>query len=113
VNKEFKLKKSEKFQETFEKGKNIPYKNLFYVKYTKNNFDTAKIGLAVSKKHGNAPYRNHVKRQVRSIFSNLNLSKLKTNNYIFIFSKNFCELKYKDKKEILEEFYKKIINGKF
>ncbi len=61
-----KIKKNSDFQRLFGRGKKVfsPYLSLLYFKS-----DKLKMGIAVSKKHGNAVTRNRVKRLVRAAFS--------------------------------------------
>ena len=113
MNKKYKLKQKEIFQKTFDKGRNDKYNNFFFVKILKFKTNkNAKIGIAVSKKIGNAPKRNYIKRQVRAIFGNLDLSKLDNNNYVFVLNKVFCEKTFKEKKDILNSYYNKLLDGK-
>ena len=110
----YKLKRNELFQKTFEKGAKNKFKNLFFINILENKEnDNAKFGFAVSKKFGNAPYRNKIKRQVRAIFSENNLDAIENNNYVLVFSKFFCEMSFKDKKRELNEYLKLLKNGNF
>ncbi|NQX83697.1 MAG: ribonuclease P protein component [Mycoplasmataceae bacterium] len=114
MNSIYRLKKSEVFQETFEKGAKNKFKNLFFINILENSKNkNMKIGIAVSKKFGHAPYRNRIKRQVRDILSKQELSKLDSHNYVFVFSKKFCELSYADKEKELAAYIKVIKNGNY
>ena len=61
-----KIKKNSDFQKLFKKGKKAfsPYLTLIYFPS-----DSLSMGIAVSKKHGNAVTRNRIKRLVRAAFS--------------------------------------------
>lgn len=60
-----KIKKNSDYQKLFNKGKKAfsPYISLIYLPS-----DKLRMGVAVSKKHGNAVTRNRIKRLLRAAF---------------------------------------------
>ena len=62
----FKLKKAAEFKAVFKKGFKF-YSQTLCVIYLKNSVG-AKMGIAVSKKHGKAVKRNKIKRLLRAAF---------------------------------------------
>jgi ribonuclease P protein component len=61
------LTRKGEFKNVFEQGRKFPSKHL--ILYIQNNgLDHSRLGLAVSRKVGNAVTRNRVKRRLREIF---------------------------------------------
>lgn len=81
-----KIKKNSDFQKLFKKGKKVfsPYLTLIYFPS-----DKLSMGIAVSKKYGNAVKRNRIKRLVRAAFSD-SCGILK-DNYSMIVLPRICE----------------------
>ena len=64
------LTRKSEFKIVFEQGRKFPSKHLIlYV--LPNRLDHSRLGLAVSKKVGNAVTRNRVKRRLREVFRKL------------------------------------------
>jgi ribonuclease P protein component len=61
------LLKSKDFEDVFENGRKIGGR-FFVLVVRKHNLPLARLGLVVSKKVGNAPVRNRVKRVIREQF---------------------------------------------
>ena len=74
------IKKNTDYQKLFNKGKKAfsPYISLIYLPSQK-----MRMGLAVSKKHGNAVKRNRIKRLLRAVFAG-NLSDLNKNYSVIL-----------------------------
>lgn len=76
-----KIKKNTEFQKIFSKGKRGFSSRLTVLYYPSQ---TLRMGICVSKKHGNSVTRNRVKRLLREIFR-LNGDKLKREyNYVLV-----------------------------
>lgn len=77
----FKIKKNTEFQKIFAKGKR-GFSSRLTLLYVPS--DVFKMGICVSKKHGNSVTRNRIKRLLREIFR-LNADKLKKEyNYVLL-----------------------------
>lgn len=64
---EKRLKKQRDFDLVFNKGKRA-YTKAVAMYYVENRSSNAKIGISVSKKHGNAVVRNRIKRLLRASY---------------------------------------------
>lgn len=92
------LKKNADFQRLFKKGKKV-YSKYLTVIYNYCSGKTV-MGIAVSKKHGKAVKRNHIKRLVRAAFSEC-LEKL-NGSYSLVILPKVCEsYSFKDMKQSL------------
>lgn len=80
------VKKNYQFDEIIKKGNCI--KNKYYVVYHKdNNLPYDRYGISVSKKLGNAVFRNKYKRKIRSIIDNYRKLYINSKDYIIIIRK--------------------------
>ena len=80
------VKKSHQFEEIIKKGNCI--KNRYYVIYSlKNNLPYDRFGISVSKKLGNAVFRNKYKRKLRAIIDNYRKLYINQKDYIIIIRK--------------------------
>ena len=74
-------------------------KNRSYVIYYKNNnLNYFRFGISVSKKLGNAVYRNKYKRRIRNIVDNYKKIYINKQDYIIILRKSGTEKKYNELK---------------
>ena len=91
------VKKSWEFEDIIKNGKCL--KNKYYVIHLKpNNLSYDRYGISVSKKLGNAVFRNKYKRKLRSIIDNYKKIYVNSTDYIIILrkeglSRSFSELK--------------------
>ena len=108
-----KIKKSQEFQELYKLGKKcFGHYGLIYIKKSKDLHDKNKYGFVVSKKNGNAPTRNRIKRLFRE-FCRLHDKDFKQGYDIIIISKRTCgtqidSLKYSDVEKDLLKIFKKV-----
>lgn len=65
--KECRIKKYEDFQAVFKNGQFF-YNDVIKIGLLENESDCHHLGLVVSKRHGNAPHRNRIKRLFREVF---------------------------------------------
>lgn len=88
---DIRLKNKKDFNEVFSSGKKAYSKNLTLIYKKKNEL---KVGICVSKKHGNAVKRNRIKRLIRASYYPY-LSKIK-GYYIVFLPKTDKEFTYKE-----------------
>ena len=80
------VKSNEEFSTIISTNKFL--KNQSFIIYKKNNnLPYDRFGISVSKKLGNAVYRNKYKRKIRSIIDNYKKSYNNSQDYIIIFRK--------------------------
>ena len=90
------VKSTRDFDKIIKEGKYL--KNKYFVIYYKdNNLPYDRFGISVSKKLGNAVFRNKYKRKLRSIIDNYKKECINSKDYIIILrkeaiSKNFNDL---------------------
>ena len=61
------LKNYEEFQAVFQNGRFF-YNEVLKIGFLKNENKDSRLGIIVSKQHGNAPHRNKIKRLLREVF---------------------------------------------
>ena len=93
-----KIKKSHEFSSVFKTGKFLNLSSMV-VQYKRKPFKAAiyssRYGIVVSKKVGNAVQRNFIKRRIRAVLNNINLSfKNKSVDYVFVARKNLIKIKF-------------------
>ena len=102
------IKRRHEFKQLFSKGK-IVYNKNFTFYYLKNKLSINQLGIAVSKKSGNAVDRNRIKRLIRENYKIFE-EKLST-GYNLLFSVNKkCQIKeinFYDVKKEMERALKK------
>lgn len=90
-----KIRKRSDFQAVYEKGKRIHLKS-FIVLLSRNDKGTARFGITVSKKVGNAVRRNRIKRLVREFFR-LNRDRIpESTDVVIIARKDLSLTRYRD-----------------
>ena len=82
------LKGSINFKRVLKQGKYVFGKNIaIYVKLNDLNNSTNRLGICVSKKHGNSVIRNKLKRWVREAYYSLENSLDKNYNIVILYRK--------------------------
>lgn len=94
MKREHRILKNEQFQTIIKTG-SLQRTPLCYAYYLPNDLNKLRVGVAVSKKIGNAVTRNKIKRQLRAAIRPY--VKTHTGDYIFI-----------AKKEIMDQSFKKL-----
>ena len=101
------VKNSWEFEEIIKNGK--CKKNKYYViHYKDNNLIYARYGVSVSKKLGNAVFRNKYKRILRSIIDNYKKNYINSRDYIIILRKEAIQKPY----ELLQKEFFALMNNK-
>ena len=99
------VKKSYEFDKIIKTGNCI--KNKYFVIYYKdNNLKYDRYGISVSKKLGNAVFRNKYKRKLRSIIDNYRKLYINSKDYIIIMRKEAISKSF----ELLEKEFITLIN---
>ena len=99
------VKENTDFEKIIKDGKCI--KNKYYViHHLKNNLPYDRYGISVSKKLGNAVFRNKYKRRIRSIIDNYKKLYINNEDYIIILRKDAISKDYK----ILEKEFFNLMN---
>ena len=105
MKKKFIVKSTRDFDSIIKNG--ICIKNKYYViYYQKNNLSYDRYGISVSKKLGNAVFRNKYKRKIRAIIDNYKKVYINNEDYIIILRKEAINQKY----EILQDSFFAIMN---
>lgn len=107
MKKKFIVKSTRDFDSIIKNG--ICIKNKYFViYYQKNNLSYDRYGISVSKKLGNAVFRNKYKRKLRAIIDNYKKVYINNEDYIIILRKEAINQKY----EILQDSFFAIMNKK-
>lgn len=85
--------KNEQFQVLIKKGR-LTRTPLCYGYYLANELNTLRVGIAVSKKVGNAPIRNRIKRQIRAIVRPY--TKTHAGDFVFVAKKEILNRNFAD-----------------
>lgn len=99
------VKKEKEFQDIIKNGRCL--KNKYYViHHKKNKLPYDRYGISVSKKLGNAVFRNLYKRKLRSMIDQYKKSYVNGEDYIIILRKEAIDQKY----QILEKEFFALMN---
>ena len=96
------VKTNQQFDDIINTGK--CYKNKYFVIYNKDNdLKYDRFGISVTKKLGNAVFRNKYKRKIRSIIDIYKKNYIKMKDYIIILRKGALDKSFDDlKKELID-----------
>lgn len=96
------VKRSQDFESIMKDGK--CRKNRCYVVYSKENqLPYNRYGISVSKKLGNAVFRNKMKRKVRNIIDNYKKNYINGKDYVIILRRGVVDMSYQDLEKNLIE----------
>lgn len=102
MNKRQRIKKDEEFQAVFKSGKSFANRQFVVYCYRKENQDTFRIGLSVSKKVGNAVTRNRIKRYIRQAFLEMNNDLQNNMDYVIIARNQAAKIDFHETKKSLQ-----------
>lgn len=95
MKKKYIVKENKDFEKIIKEGK-LRKNRSFLVYSLDNNLTYNKYGISVSKKLGNAVFRNKYKRKIRSIIDNLKKDYNIGKNYIIITRKGALDKNYQE-----------------
>ncbi len=95
MKKKYIVKENKDFEKIIKEGK-LRKNRSFLVYSLDNNLTYNKYGISVSKKLGNAVFRNKCKRKIRSIIDNLKKDYNIGKNYIIITRKGALDKNYQE-----------------
>ncbi len=99
------VKKSKDFEHIINEN-NCKKNKSFVIYYLENNLKYNRYGISVSKKLGNAVFRNKYKRIIRSIIDNYKKDYIISKDYIIILRRGALSKKYNELKDDLESLLK-------
>lgn len=102
------IKKNADFQKLFKQGKKVFSPDITLLYFPS---DRARMGVAVSKKHGKAVKRNRIKRLLRAVYTD-NLPLLKENYSVILVPKVNENYSYRSFEKSIKLCFKKINAGK-
>ncbi|XJZ27331.1 ribonuclease P protein component [Bacillota bacterium Lsc_1132] len=106
MKKELRIKKNKEFQEIFKKGRSFANRQFVVYVLHKEEQQSFRIGLSVSKKIGNAVTRNRIKRYIRQAIFELNDVLFSGNDYVIIARKPAAEMSFFEVKKSLQHVLK-------
>lgn len=95
MKKKYIVKESKDFEDIIKNGKCKKNKS-FVIHYKKNDLPYDRYGISVSKKLGNAVFRNKYKRKIRNIIDNYKKIYINNEDYIIILRKAAIEKTHQD-----------------
>lgn len=108
MKKKYRIKKNEDFTKIISKRNSVSNES-FVIFYDAKSEEHSRIGISVSKKIGNAPTRNKIKRQVRMMFiENYNYEKMPC-DLVVIVKNSYLNNSYSNNLSNLEKLIKKAI----
>ncbi len=108
MKKKFRIRKNEEFSKIISQNKCVR-SNRYTLFYDEKKEEVSRIGLSVSKKLGNSPVRNKIKRQLRMMFIENHDFVSCPLDFIVIVRKEYLEGTYQENKNELEKMIKKAI----
>ena len=108
MKKKYRIKKNEEFSQIIAKRKSVK-SSKYTIFYDYKKLDYSRVGISVSKKLGNSPVRNKIKRQVRMMFIQNYDYENSPIDLIVIVRNNYLEDDYKSNQNDLEKLINKVI----
>ncbi len=110
MKKKFIVKSNREFDNIIKTGKFKKNKH-YIIYYKKNKYDYSRFGISVSKKLGNAVFRNRYKRKIRSIVDNYRKVIPNNSDYVIIMRRDMVNLSYKEMEKSFEKIMEYIMKG--
>ena len=101
------VKESKDFKKILDNNR-YKVSNNFKIFYINNEYKYSRFGISVSKKLGNAVFRNKYKRKIRAIIDNSKKLYINNKDYIIILRKDAIDVDF----DILQESLFSLINNK-
>jgi ribonuclease P protein component len=101
MKKELRIKRNKDFQAAFQKGRSFANRQFVVYVLGKEDQESFRIGLSVSKKIGNAVTRNQIKRYIRQSIFELKDQLQTGNDYVIIARKPVSEMDFFEVKKSL------------
>ena len=95
MKKKYIVKNSRDFEKIIKEGK-CKKNHSFIIHSKENELDYDKYGISVSKKLGNAVFRNKYKRKIRAIIDNYKKMYINHEDYIIILRRGAVDKSYQD-----------------
>ena len=95
IKKVYIVKTTREFDDIIKNGKCLK-NDCFVIHYKDNNLPYDRFGISVSKKLGNAVFRNKYKRRIRTIIDNYKKKYLNSRDYIIILRKEGIKLNFNE-----------------
>lgn len=111
MKKSYVIKKAWEFEEIINKG-TCKRNRSFVIHSLKNNLPYDKYGISVSKKLGNAVFRNKYKRKIRTIIDNYKKNYINGTDYIIILRRGALEKSHKELEKDFLDLMPKIERNK-
>ena len=110
MKKKFIVKNNRDFDKIIKTGKRLKNKH-YIIYYKENNLDYNRFGISVSKKLGNAVFRNKYKRKIRSIVDNYRKTIENNFDYVIIMRREMINLSFKEMEESFQEIMNEVLKG--
>lgn len=107
MKKKYRVKKSSEFKKILDRQLVLGKNSSFNVYYLKNSLGFGRVGIAVSKKNGNAVVRSRIRRQVRAMVNALNIISY-SYDFIIIIKQAYNNLTFDENLNSLKSIFEKI-----
>ena len=107
MKKKYRVKKSSEFKTILDRQLVLGKSSSFNVYYLKNDLGFGRVGITVSKKNGNAVIRSKIRRQVRAMINEINITSY-SYDFIIIIKQQYINLTFNDNLNSLKSIFEKI-----
>lgn len=106
MSKDHRLRKNKQFQRVFRKGRSKANRQFVVYYLQQPHQHTFRFGLSVSKRVGNAVVRNRIKRRIREVMREFDVTLDQTKDYVIIARKPTAQMDYQDIRSSLRHVLK-------